>query len=220
MFTTVIAKYGYNYHPVIPRTMVKIESFRPLPISNASILVQLAIQCVKIFYPCVIYYDIAPGKRLAYHLHVYTFMLRTDAQHCRLRIRIRAVQRAVRLCNRLSRFKIDVRLHHPSYPTCCAVYTIMCIHVLIFNDVPMKTFALSAVLVLVVCVSYSYSVQCTNNLTPTYIESGCPIRSQLNAIYSQIASNLTALIASAQICLTAPLGTIPTTAAKGDATGS
>ena len=72
----------------------------------------------------------------------------------------------------------------------------------------MKTFVLSAVLVLVVYVPYNYSsVQCPYTLAPTYIASGCPTQSQLNAIYSQIVSNLTTLIASGQICPW-PLGTI------------
>ena len=72
----------------------------------------------------------------------------------------------------------------------------------------MKTFTLSAVLVLVVCVPCYYSsFQCPYTLAPTYIASGCPTQNQLNAIYSQIVSNLTTLIASGQICPW-PLGTI------------
>ena len=73
----------------------------------------------------------------------------------------------------------------------------------------MKVPVLSAVLTLVVCVhSICSDVPCTSGVSPTYFKSrGCPSENELDIIYSQIASNLTALITASQICL-APLGTV------------
>ena len=75
--------------------------------------------------------------------------------------------------------------------------------------VPMKILVLYAVLILVVCVlNNCSSVPCQYTLTPTFINSGCPDRSELDAIYSQIASNVDTLVSTARTCLAAPLGTI------------